>query len=59
MEIDKELWIDAKCAAIRVGFLTTREELHLYASAIYLAMMWGMKLNEEHRKKREPVHALP
>ncbi len=41
MEIDKELWIDAKCAALRVDFLTTHEELRLYASSIYLAMMWG------------------
>lgn len=27
MEIDKELWLDAKCEAFKVDFLTTREEL--------------------------------
>lgn len=42
---NKELWTDAKCAALRVGFINTTEELCLYASAIYSAMMWGMKLN--------------
>lgn len=46
-ERNEKLWTDAKCAAIRVEFLNTTEELHLYASAIYSAMMCGMKLNEE------------
>lgn len=27
--------------ALRVGFLTTREELVLYSSTLYLAMEWG------------------
>lgn len=40
---NEELWLDAKCAALRVDFLTTHEELHLYASSIYLAMMWAKK----------------
>lgn len=59
LKSDKEIWIDSKCADVKVDFLTTHKELHLYASAIYSAMMWGMKLNEEHRKKKEPVQALP
>lgn len=51
-ERNEKFWLDAKCAALRVGFLNTTEELHLYASAIYSAMMWGMKkrvidLNQE------------
>lgn len=29
--------------ALRVGFLTTSEELVLYSSALYLAMEWGME----------------
>lgn len=45
LKSDKELWLDAKCAAIRVDFLTTHKEFYLYANAIYSAMMWGMKLN--------------
>lgn len=55
---NKELWLDAKCAAIRVNFLTTHKEFYLYAKSIYSAMMWGIKLNEEHYKKKEPAHAL-
>ena len=35
MKIDKNVWTDAKCAAFRVEFLTSREELFLYAKAIY------------------------
>ena len=39
MKIDKNVWTDAKCAAFRVEFLTSREELFLYAKAIY--PLWG------------------
>ena len=34
MKIDKNVWTDAKCAAFRVEFLTSREELFLYAKAL-------------------------
>lgn len=44
-----ELRLDAKCAALRVGFLTTREELALYAGAIYSAMMWGREVDERNK----------
>lgn len=58
MEINKRIWADAKYTALRMGLLDTIEELHLYANTIYFTMMWGIKLNEEHRKKKEPAHAL-
>lgn len=32
---------DALCIALRVEFLNTKEEVYLYAKAIYSAMMWG------------------
>ena len=35
MSRNENVWTDAKCAALRVGFLTGREELFLYAKAIY------------------------
>ncbi len=35
---EKAILNDAKSAAIRVEFLTTKEELFLYAGAIYSAM---------------------
>ncbi len=49
MSRNENVWTDAKCAALRVGFLTGREELFLYAKAIYSAMMWGREVNEKNR----------
>lgn len=39
MSRNENVWTDAKCAALRVEFLTSREELFLYAKAIYSAMI--------------------
>ncbi len=33
--------------ALKVGFLTTSEELVLYSSALYLAMEWGKKVGNK------------
>lgn len=41
MEKKDELKNLAVEMALRVGFLTTSEELVLYSSALYLAMEWG------------------
>lgn len=41
MEEKDELKDLAVEMTLRVGFLTTREELVLYSSALYLAMEWG------------------
>lgn len=49
MEKDETVWTDAKCAALRVEFLTSREGLFLYAKAIYSAMIWGREVNEQNR----------
>lgn len=49
MSRNKNVWTDAKCAAFRVEFLTSREELFLYAKAIYSAMMWGREVNEQNQ----------
>ena len=49
MEKDGTVWTDAKCAALRVEFLTSREELFLYAKAIYSAMIWVSEVNEQNR----------
>ena len=49
MEKDKTVWTDAKCAALRVEFLTSREELFLYPKAIYSAMIWGREVNEQNQ----------
>ena len=49
MEKDETVWTDAKCAALRVEFLTSREELFLSAKAIYSAMIWGREVNEQNQ----------
>ena len=53
MSRNENVWTDAKCAALRVEFLTNREELFLYAKAIYFAMMWGREVNEQNRVLQE------
>lgn len=35
--------------ALKVEFLTNREELFLYAGALYSAMMWSREVNEKNR----------
>ena len=49
MDRNKNVWTDAKCAAFRVEILTSREELFLYAKAIYSAMIWGREVNEQNQ----------
>ena len=39
-----DLFCKAWEAALRVKFLTSREELLLYSSALYFAMEWGKKV---------------
>ena len=53
MSRNENVWTDAKCAALRVEFLTSREELFLYAKAIYFAMMWGREVKEKNRVLQE------
>ena len=53
MNRNENVWTDAKCAALRVEFLTSSEELFLYAKAIYSAMIWGREVNEKNRVIQE------
>ena len=53
MNRNENVWTDAKCAALRVEFLTSREELFLYEKAIYSAMIWGREVNEKNRVIQE------
>ena len=53
MSRNETVWTDAKCAAFRVEFLTSCEELFLYAKAIYSAMMWGREVNEKNRVNQD------
>ena len=44
--------------ALKVEFLTRREELFLYANAVYSAIMWSREVDEKNRiimKKNKSV----
>ncbi|WP_294504128.1 hypothetical protein [uncultured Bacteroides sp.] len=47
MEINNYLYSKALDKALKVKFLTSREELFLYAGALYSAMMWGRGIDEK------------
>lgn len=53
LKVENDLWADAKCSALKVDFLTTKEELKLYANALYSAVMWGRGIDEENEAIRE------
>lgn len=58
MKINKNVYSEAFKMALKVGFLTNREELFLYAGALYSAMMWSREVNEKNRvilKKNKSV----
>lgn len=58
MEINNYLYSKAFDKALKVEFLTNREELFLYAKAIYSAIMWSREVNEKNRvilKKNKSV----
>lgn len=46
MKIYNRLWTLARMEALKVDFLETMEELRMYASALYLAMVWGESAGE-------------
>lgn len=47
MEKDNNLYAKAIKLALKVGFLADSEELFLYAGALYGAMIWGKKIDEQ------------
>ena len=49
MEINNYLYSKSFDKALKVEFLTSREELFLYADAIYSAIMWSREVNEKNR----------
>lgn len=49
MKINNYLYSKAFDKALKVEFLTNREELFLYAGALYSAMMWSREVNEKNR----------
>lgn len=54
----KNMYVEAYKMALKVEFLASSEEIHLYADALYFAMMWGEKIDEKNnviREKNTPV----
>lgn len=50
MKSDKNIYNEAFKLALKVGFLANREELFLYAGALFSAMMWGRGIDEKKEK---------
>ena len=53
MKINKYLYGKAFDKALKVEFLTNREELFLYAGALYSAMMQGKEIDENNMRIQE------
>lgn len=49
VNIDQNLYAESLKAALKVDFLTSSEELRLYATSIYNASMWGREVDRKNR----------
>ncbi len=49
MKINKYLYSKALSKALKVEFLANREELFLYAGALYSSMLWGRGIDEKNK----------
>lgn len=49
----KNMYVEAYKMALKVEFLANCEEIHLYADALYFAMMWGKEVDERNKVIRE------
>lgn len=50
--MNKFIYNEAICAALRVEFLETSDELFLYAGAIYSAIMWSKSIDEKNELQK-------
>lgn len=49
----KNMYVKAYKMALKVEFLASSEEIHLYADALYFAMMWGKEVDERNKVIKE------
>ena len=42
--LNKEIYTEAMIAASKVDFLESKEEVEMYATSLYNAMIWGRKV---------------
>lgn len=52
-ELDQKIFLDSMKQALRVEFISNIEELHLYADAIYSAMIWGRDIDRKNNMIQE------
>lgn len=45
----KKIYMEAYEMALKVEFLASSEEIHLYADALYFAMMWGKEVDQKNK----------
>lgn len=48
--INQDLYADSLQLALKVDFIASSEELRLYATAIYNALMWSKKVDRRNNK---------
>ncbi len=53
MERNRYVYSKAVSMALKVEFLANREELFLYAGALYSAMMWGKQTDQTNEAIQE------
>ena len=53
MNINTDAYSLAIKMALRTKFLSSSQELKLYANALYSAMIWGREVDEKHKAIRE------
>lgn len=51
--IDNNFYAESLKYALKVGFISSSEELRLYATAIYNAMVWGREIDRKNKAVRE------
>lgn len=49
IKIDQNLYAESLKAALKVDFLTSSEELRLYATSIYNAFVWSREVDRKNR----------
>lgn len=49
IKIDQSLYAESLKAALKVDFLTSSEELRLYATSIYNAFVWSREVEKKNR----------
>ncbi len=47
--MNNKMYMEAYEMALKVEFLASSEEIHLYADALYFAVMWGKEVDQKNK----------